>query len=101
MKIREKLNQTRKRLFLLAVLSWVLVIVALIFSDMQNNDSFPPLILIPFGLFMFICFYSIFGIRCPKCKGMLGYTICWPPGLNISKKIKFCPFCRVEFDSEI
>lgn len=74
----------------------------MVFLEIQNNDSFPTLILIPFALFMFMCFYSIFGIRCPKCKGVLGYAITWPLGkwLNISEKIKFCPFCGVEFGSK-
>jgi len=103
MKIREKLNKTRKKIYLLGFLSWVLILAVMVFSATQKNDSFSALILIPFALFMFVCFYSIFGIRCPKCKGMLGYALVWPLGkwLNISEKIKFCPFCGVELDSEI
>lgn len=103
MKIREKLNQTRKKIYLRSFLSWVLILASMVFSAIQNNDSFPILILIPFALFMVMCFYSIFGIRCPKCKGMLGYALSWPIGkwLNLSEKIKFCQFCGVNLDSEI
>ncbi|MFZ2602821.1 MAG: hypothetical protein WAX79_02330 [Candidatus Omnitrophota bacterium] len=103
MKIREKLNQTRKKYLSLGLLSWVLFAVSIVLMASQKNDYFPILILIPFALFMFMCFYSIFGIRCPKCKGVLGYALGWPPGkwFNISEKIKFCLFCGVDFDSEI
>lgn len=103
MKIREKLNQTRKKMFLLSFTFWVLIIAGLVYSTIQKNDLFPILILIPFILFIFTCSYSLFGIRCPKCKGVLGYALAWPLGkrLNISEKIKFCPFCGVDFDSEI
>lgn len=105
MKIREKLNQTRKKIYLFGFLSWVLLLASMVFSAIQNNDSFPILISIPFALFMFMCLYSIFGIRCPKCKGILGYALVWPIGkrfkFNISEKIKFCQFCGVNFDSEI
>ena len=103
MKIREKLNKTRKKIYLIGFLSWVLVAASIVFSATNENDSFEMLILIPFALFMFSCLYLLFGIRCPKCKGVLGYVVSWPPGkwLDISEKIKFCPFCGIELDSEI
>lgn len=103
MKIREKLNQTRKKMYFLGLISWVLFVAGIVLMASQKNNYFPILILIPFALFMFICFYSIFGIICPKCKGVLGYVLVWPPArwFNISEKIKFCPFCGIDFDSEI
>ena len=103
MKIREKLNRTRKKIFFLGFISWILFAAGIVLLALQKNDEFPILILIPFGLFMFMCFYSMFGIRCPKCKGMLGYALSWPVGkwFSISEKIKFCQFCGVAFDSEI
>lgn len=103
MKIRENLNKTRKKIYILGFLSWVLFLAGMVFLAMQKNDSFPTLILIPFALFMFSALYLLFGIHCPNCKGMLGYTICWPPGkwLDISEKIKFCPFCGIGLDSEM
>jgi hypothetical protein len=33
------------------------------------------------------------GIRCPKCRGSLGY------GAALSSKLRFCPFCGVCFDT--
>ncbi|MFH1092749.1 MAG: hypothetical protein V1739_01180 [Candidatus Omnitrophota bacterium] len=105
MKIREKLNKIRNTIYLLGFLSWLLLTLAasLVFSKTQHNNSFPIVILIPFALFMIMCFYAIFGIRCPQCRGILGYAVSWPMGkwLNISEKIKFCPFCGVNLDSEI
>lgn len=103
MKIRDKLNKTRKIIYLVGFLSWVLFAASIIFSATKKNSSFEIIILIPFALFMLSCLYLFCGIRCPKCKGALGYAICWPYGkwLNISEKIKFCPFCGIELDSEI
>lgn len=103
MKIREKLNKTRKKIYLLCLISWALTVAVLVLSETQQKNSLSILIFITFALFMFMCFYAIFGIRCPKCKGTLGYALCWPPGkwLDISRKIKFCPFCGIELDLEI
>ncbi len=103
MKIREKINKIRKRIYLLGFISWLLFVAYLVFSATQKSNSFNALILIPFALFLFSCIFLLFGIRCPNCKGVLGYAICWPPGkwIDISEKIKFCLFCGIGLDSEI
>jgi predicted Na+-dependent transporter len=94
MKIREKLNKIRNKIYLLGFLSWLLIVASMVFSETQHNNSFSIVMLIPFGLFMAVCIYAIFGIRCPQCRGILSYAVSWPPGkwLNISEKIKFCQF---------
>jgi hypothetical protein len=113
MKIREELNKTRKTVFLFSFLSWILFAAATVLTGTYKSDSlhtfllaplgFSLFILIPFGLFAFTVLYSFVGIRCPKCKGGLGYALNWPwaPGFSVSERIKFCPFCGVDLDSEI
>ncbi|MFH1458993.1 MAG: hypothetical protein ABIG64_01285 [Candidatus Omnitrophota bacterium] len=101
MKIREKLNKIKNRLYLMGFLAWLAFPATIILSTINKNFSI--YILIPFCIFGFCCMALIFGIRCPKCRGVLGYVICWPPGkwFKISEKIKYCPFCGLDFDSEI
>jgi hypothetical protein len=36
------------------------------------------------------------GIRCPKCKAMLGYVIVFSAG-----KVDQCPRCRINFDEDM
>jgi hypothetical protein len=36
------------------------------------------------------------GIRCPKCKAMLGYIIVFS-----AEKVDQCPRCRINFDEEL
>jgi phage FluMu protein Com len=36
------------------------------------------------------------GIRCPKCKAMLGYVIVFS-----AEKVDQCPRCRVNFDEDM
>ena len=43
--------------------------------------------------------YLLMGLSCPKCKGRLGQLIMscgW--SFRISSKLKFCPYCGVQFD---
>jgi hypothetical protein len=44
MKIREKLNKDRNKIFLLGFISWVLFAAGIIFSGTQKDNSFPILI---------------------------------------------------------
>jgi hypothetical protein len=39
--------------------------------------------------------------RCPKCKENLGSMIGWYVGLKIDRKLRFCPCCGLDFDSEL
>jgi len=45
----------------------------------------------------------LFYVRCPSCKGNLGYALSWPVTwvLSVSKEIKFCQFCGTSLDKEI
>jgi hypothetical protein len=48
--------------------------------------------------------YLNYGLRCPKCNGIVSYAVCWPVDprfIYISDKVKFCPFCAAELDSKI
>jgi hypothetical protein len=45
--------------------------------------------------------YAFLGIRCPNCKGNLGY-VAMSSGtpFSISKKLKYCPSCGIDMDTE-
>jgi len=47
--------------------------------------------------------YLNYGLRCPKCNGMVAYAVAWPMDkfIYISDSIKLCPFCGVKMDEEI
>ena len=52
--------------------------------------------------FIAVVWFYHFGIRCPRCKENLSYTV-GPVGgpFNVSRKIRFCPYCGVAFDTEL
>jgi len=44
--------------------------------------------------------YVLFAIRCPRCNGRLGQTFA-SHGIPFSEtKVRFCPFCGLDFDSQ-
>ena len=102
MTIRQLINKTRTQLYAGAFLSW-LGFVALLINEWLNK-AVPPLFsaLIFFALFMLFNIALIFGIKCPRCKNVLGDKLNWPPGkfFGFSSRIKYCPFCGVELDVE-
>ena len=101
MNMRSRLNASRKKIAIVSFSTWLLFAITLIIST--HNDTFRGWVFVFFFLFMVAVIYALFMIRCAKCKGNLGYAIAWPPGklFSISDKIKYCPFCGVNFDSEI
>ncbi len=55
-----------------------------------------------FAVFLAGTLYVLFFLRCPACRGAIGYTVSyssWP--FSISPKIRFCPFCGIALDSEL
>jgi hypothetical protein len=99
MTIREVLEKKRGVAVALAFLCWLSFAGGIVFTG-SHSKEFPLLIFIPFIGFGVCVLFLLFGLRCPKCKNNLGYTLqssFW----RISKKLKFCPFCGVSLDTEI
>jgi hypothetical protein len=68
----------------------------------DKTGTFPIFPLIGFGVAFISIFYAFYGIRCPKCNGLFGYiTMNLGGPFAVSKKVKFCPFCGVNIDTEI
>jgi hypothetical protein len=40
------------------------------------------------------------GIRCPNCDGRLTSLLMHSGGLRLDPAIRFCPYCKLDFDSE-
>jgi hypothetical protein len=55
-----------------------------------------------FAAFFAGTWYLMFGLRCPRCRGRIGYTVSYMSSpFSVSRKIRFCPFCGVALDSEL
>lgn len=100
MTIRDKIAAAKLKLVALAYSGFALFAVGMIIGAKFRIANL-------IGIFGFaIAFISIFlllyCLRCPKCRGNLGLTV--SQNLNpfkVSLAIKFCPYCGIEFDSQL
>jgi hypothetical protein len=97
--IRDYLNQRLRRLYLRVLTCLILLIAGLLF-----NFAHPLLMLMAFVCFGVLAITWIelsYGIQCPRCKSNLRYaqmsTFDWC--FMLSKKIKSCPYCDLDFDA--
>jgi hypothetical protein len=100
MNVRSTINKGKRSISLLAYSGIVLFFVGILLSPITRYMF--TLALIGFGLTLVSVIYAFFAIPCPKCKRAWGYVAMYSGGLfSISKKIKFCPYCGVDVDTDI
>ena len=64
------------------------------------NRVFLPLTLTAFLVFAACSLFLIYGIRCPRCRNAIGYTFVGSGVPFSASKIRYCPYCALDFDSE-
>lgn len=102
MTIRDKLNRQVRWVWPLMFLGVVLFVSGGVLEATQVM-SFPWLMIPAAPLIFGTYYYMIFGIKCPHCqKCFFGAT--WVVGgrlFSVGKRMRFCPRCGVDFDSEM
>jgi hypothetical protein len=100
MNVRSIINKDKRRLSLVAYLGVALFFVGVLLSPIARHMF--TLALVGVGLTFVSVVYAFFSISCPRCNATWGYVAMYSGGmLSISKKIKFCPYCGVDIDSDI
>lgn len=101
MTIRRSLERIRSRQFYLAGAGFLIFLVGSLAG--AADESYLVLGLAGFFAFAAGILVVLFGLRCPRCGGILGYAFSWPPGtlLRISPRIRFCQYCGVDLDAEL
>jgi hypothetical protein len=100
MTIRTKISKKKRNLLIIGYSGFAFFAIGMIFND--KSGSLPVLPLIGFAVFFVSMFYAFWGIRCPRCRGNLGYIVMYfSSPFSISKKIKYCPFCGIDLDTEL
>lgn len=100
MTIRGDINKQKKYCNLITIFG-LLVIMFGIFIE-QGKYFNPITFFLGGGILLVSSFISYFKVKCPKCKNKWGHMAIYSGGLfNISKKIKYCPFCAVDLDSDL
>jgi len=100
MNIREMIN-SQKRKAVIAMSSGMAVFAVSLIISTAYTIMF-SVALIGFAISMGAITFLEFGISCPQCRGRIGCAINYPGSpLDISSKIRFCPFCGVSLDSNL
>ncbi len=107
MTIRAIIDRRLRKTMMAMFGGFAVFIIGMIVHIWTKASGLPIISLVGIGLSFVTIFYALLGIRCPHCKTILGYIAMYkgvfiPDSIfSMSKKIKFCPFCGVSFDTEI
>ena len=101
MTIRSQINAMKRRTVTIALAAWLVMAAFGILA--VNRPAFSGLGLLGIIGFLSAMLYMLFCVRCTACKEQILCATSWPPGgfFSISKKIRFCPFCGINLDSEV
>jgi hypothetical protein len=101
MTIRSLTNVRKKKVFLILYSFMAVFIIGVLLGYIH-----PTLIILCIlgfaGVFVTLIYTYYKGIRCPKCDNAWGFLAMQTGGpFSLSKKLKFCPFCGVNLDSNL
>jgi hypothetical protein len=87
----------RKKVYLTLVAVGFSAMAVLAFAEKyMSTDLFKIFLYSSISLFLVGNILMYIGIRCPKCKAILGYIIVFSAG-----KVDQCPRCAINFDESI
>jgi len=93
---REIINRQKKIYLTLVAVSFLAMAILAFAEKYMPTSLFNTLLYSALSLFLVGNILMYIGIRCPKCKAILGYHIVFSAG-----KADQCPRCRINFDESI
>lgn len=104
--IRTIINKKLKTIGILILSGLSVFALGSIYSIWKGHGPPPIISIVGFGVAFIAIFYANFGIKCPQCKSIWGHIAMFKGielsnPFSVSKKIKYCPFCGVDIDTDI
>jgi len=100
MSIRTQINDKKRKILIVAYSGMAFFIFGMILSHKSGALTF--LSFVGFAVFFLSIVYAFWAIRCPRCRGNFSYVAMTSGSpFSVSKKIKYCPFCGVDIDTEL
>jgi phage FluMu protein Com len=93
---RDIINKQKKIYLIIVAISFSAMTILAFTEKYMPTALFNPLLYGAISLFLVGNILMYIGIRCPKCKAILGYVIVFSAG-----KADQCPRCRMNFDESI
>lgn len=95
---REELDRRLHRARWVAFAGWAVAVIGMFLNWKFGNGHPTALVafLAGFVVFAGAVLYTIFGIRCPRCRKPIGNVV--HSGL---RKVEFCPFCGLPLNPKV
>ena len=93
MRPSDKINKRKKSYLIIVAIGFAAMTVLAFTEKYIPAVIFTPILYSALALFGVGNLLLYIGIRCPKCKAILGYVIVFS-----AEKVDQCPRCRVMFD---
>ena len=99
-KNKERIKEKCKKMFVVTIACWLIFGISGGLMAITENALFGIGIGFGFLGFMGSIFYLFYSLRCPTCTNNLGVFLQGYPGNRNFEKVKYCPYCALELDSE-
>src|SRR5512141_777947 len=96
MKPRDRIDRRKKLYLTLVAVGFAAMGILAYTEKYMAAELFKTFLYSALALFLAGNILLYIGIRCPKCKAILGYVILFSAG-----KARECPHCRLNFDEEM
>ena len=93
---RDTINRQKKVYLTLVAVGFLAMAILAFVEKYMTTALFKTFLYGAISLFVAGNILMYIGIRCPKCKAMLGYIIVFS-----AEKVDQCPRCRINFDEEL
>jgi uncharacterized membrane protein len=95
MRPREVLNRRKKIYLLIVGISFLVMAIVAFFDKYLPRSLYEALSLGAVAVFVVGVFLVYFGIKCPKCKAILGLKFVYA-----EETLDHCPRCGINFDED-
>jgi len=99
MTLRDVINRRRRKSGIVMLIGFALFGFGGVAAS--AHSQFLGLSAIGFVLFAGGFFHQLYGIRCPRCAGRIGFALnTFGNVFAVPSKFRFCPFCGISFDTQ-
>ena len=96
MRPKDKINKRKNLYLLLVAIGFTVLLVLAFIENYLQPKFFKPILFGAIALFVVGNILLYIGIRCPKCRAIIGYTVVFSAG-----EADQCPRCRVMWNEDI
>lgn len=101
MTLRESISKRKRTAAIVTYLGFAWSVVCMALSESQIPSLWFYMAIPGLASSFVGTLYLTLLLRCPNCRGRIGYALNYGSPFSVSPKIRFCPLCGVALDSEL